>query len=49
MRKRRLLHTTNQPQIDGHGFGAEVAGPQRTVRWWFREGERGAQVEVLPR
>lgn len=29
--------------------GAEVAGPQRTVRYWFREGELGAQVEVVPR
>jgi len=28
---------------------AEVSGPQRTVRYWFREGELGAQVEIVPR
>lgn len=33
---------------DGGRTGAEVAGPRRTVRYWFREGELNAQVEVLP-
>jgi hypothetical protein len=27
--------------------GAEVAGPNRTVRYWFRPGELGAQVEIV--
>jgi hypothetical protein len=31
---------------DGDRVGAEVAGPQRTVRYWFRPGTLGAQVEV---
>ena len=31
------------------GVAAEVAGPQRTVRYWFREGELGAKIEIVPR
>ncbi len=32
---------------DGDRAGAEVAGPTRTVRYWFREGVLGAEVEVV--
>jgi hypothetical protein len=31
----------------GDRVGAEVAGPKRTVRYWFRPGELGAKVEVV--
>lgn len=31
---------------DGDRVGAEVAGPRRTVRYWFRAGELAAQVQV---
>lgn len=31
---------------DGERVGAEVAGPRRTVRYWFRPGALGAQIEV---
>ncbi len=30
----------------GDRVGAEVAGPKRTVRYWFRPGELDAQVEI---
>jgi len=32
---------------DGARVGAEVAGPQRTVRYWFRPGKLDAQVEIV--
>lgn len=32
---------------EGGRVGAEVAGPRRTVRYWFRPGTLGAQVEVV--
>jgi hypothetical protein len=31
---------------EGGRFAAEVTGPRRTVRYWFRPGELGAEVEV---
>jgi hypothetical protein len=31
----------------GKRVGCEVAGPNRTVRWWFEPGHNGAEVEVL--
>ncbi|MBS0551115.1 MAG: hypothetical protein JSS47_01110, partial [Proteobacteria bacterium] len=27
--------------------GAEITGPQRTTRWWYRPGTQGVEVEVL--
>ena len=32
---------------DGDRVGAEVAGPKRTVRYWFRPGRLDAQVEIV--
>lgn len=32
---------------DGARVGAEIAGPQRTTRWWFTPGQLGATVEVI--
>lgn len=32
---------------EGDRVGAEVAGPKRTVRYWFRPGELQAQLEVV--
>jgi VanZ family protein len=32
---------------DGDRVGAEVAGPTRTVRYWFRPGELAARIEVM--
>ncbi|MHB1374732.1 MAG: DUF4962 domain-containing protein, partial [Thauera sp.] len=32
---------------DGARVGAEIAGPQRTTRWWFTPGKLGATIEVV--
>lgn len=32
---------------DAGRLGAEVSGPKRTVRYWFRPGEHAARVEVI--
>jgi VanZ family protein len=32
---------------DGERVGAEVSGPRRTLRYWFRPGALGAQVQVV--
>lgn len=33
-------------EADGR-IGAEIAGPERTTRWWFTPGQFGATVEVV--
>jgi hypothetical protein len=37
----RLLEETDR-------IGCEVAGPNRTTRWWFTPGRNGLHVEVIP-
>ncbi|ATE60911.1 VanZ family protein [Thauera sinica] len=32
---------------DGGRVGAEVIGPQRTTRWWYRPGTQGVEIEVV--
>ena len=31
---------------DGDRVGAEITGPRRTTRWWYRPGTQGVEIEV---
>ena len=42
----RPEHQIRLLEDDGR-VGCEIAGPERTTRWWFSPGRNGLDIEIL--